>query len=199
LQVRLSVIAAGIAALAVLGCAKPPRETIERAERAVKAAREAGAARYAPESLEAAERALGALEAELKAQEKKGGLSRSYGQTESLALEAAIAAERAEAESRRGREKAMADARALVSRVADELSEARAVLAREAGKDRRAAGAASGLREASALLDRARAELAAGRFAESLEHARSAGDKIDAVRGELRKRTPRQPKTPKTK
>jgi hypothetical protein len=197
LQVKLSVIVAGIAVLAVLGCAKPPRETIERAERSVKAARDAGAALYAPESLEAAERALGALDAELKAQEKKGRLSRSYAQAESLALEAAIAAERAEAESRRGREKAMADARALVARVADELAEARAVLARAAGKDRRAAGAASGLREASALLDRARAELAAGRYAESLDHARSAGEKVDAVRGELRKGSPRPPKAPR--
>jgi hypothetical protein len=193
---RLPIVLAGVFFLAALGCSRPPQGTIEEAGRVIETAKAAGAALYAPESLAAAERAFAALNAELSVQEKKGRLSRSYVQAESLGLEALIAGERAAAEAERGKDLSKGDALSLVGRVTADLQEVEKMVARAVGKNRSAkiADLDAGLREAGALLARARGELDDGRFADSLQHARSAEEKVDAVRSELRKTVPRPPK-----
>jgi hypothetical protein len=192
---------AGVLFVAAFGCARPPQDTIERARGAVAAARTTGAALYAPESLAAAERAIAALETELSAQGAKGKLSRSYVQAESLALEALIAGERASAETERGKEKSKADALALLARVTESLGAAEKMVSRASGKSMGAvsAEASAALRDAGALLARARGALEEGRFAESLENARSAQEKVDAAKIELRKTAARPQKTGRKK
>jgi hypothetical protein len=195
---------AGVLFVAAIGCARPPQETIERAGNAVTKARTAGAALYAPESLASAERAIAALKTELSVQGKKGKLSRSYVQAESLALEALIAGERAAAETERGKEKSKADALALLARVTESLGEAEAMAsgaseASEKNRSAKSAAAGAALRDAGALLARARGALEEGRFAESLENARSAQAKVDAARIELRKTAARPQKAPRKK
>jgi hypothetical protein len=187
----------GALCVAAVGCARPPQDTIERARSAIAAARKSGAALYAPETLAAAERAIAALEAELSAQGKRGRLSRSYVQAESLALEALIAGERAAVEAERGKEKSKVDALSVLAGVTESLREAEAMAARVSGKDLSAKNTEqnAALREARALLARARGAMEEGRFAESLEHSRSAQEKVDAVKRELRKTVSRPQKT----
>jgi hypothetical protein len=196
-----TVLLAGILFAAAAGCARPPQDTIERARDAVATARTAGAALYAPDSLAAAERAIAALETELSAQGEKGKMSRSYVQAESLALEALIAGERAAAESERGKEKSKADALALLARVTESLGAAEKMASRDSGKNRGAvsAGASAALRDAGALLARARGALEEGRFAESLQNATSAQEKVDAAKIELGKTAARPQKTGRKK
>jgi hypothetical protein len=187
---------AGVLLAAAVGCARPPRDTIERAGSAVAKAKASGAALYAPETLAAAERAIAALEAELSVQSKKGRLSRSYVQAESLALEALIAGEKAAVEAERGKEKSKADALSVLAGVTENLREAEAMAARVSGKNPSAKNAErnAALREAGALLARARRAMEEGRFAESLEYSRSAQEMVDAVKRELRKTVSRPQK-----
>lgn len=193
-----AILLGGFFFLAAFGCAKPPRGAIEGAKRAIATARAAGASLYAPESLAAAERAFAALNAELSAQEKKGKLSRSYHQAESLAMEALIAGERAAVEAERGEDRSRGDALSLVARVTADLQEAETIAARASGRSR-GPGLNAALREAGAQLARARDALEDGRFAESLEHARAAQEKVDSVKRELRKAAPPPRKPAKKK
>jgi hypothetical protein len=193
---------AAVVFLAASGCARPPQNTIDGAERAVEAAKAAGAAFYAPESLAAAERAQAALEIELSAQEKRGKLARSYIQAESLALEALIAGERAAAEAEREKEQAKGDTLSIVARVTTALEEAEAMVAQAAekvGNTKRAQPKDSELRgmlrEARALLAQAQRDLEGGRYADSLMKARSAGEKVDAVKRDVRRAIARSSKS----
>ena len=76
-----------LVALVVVGCAKPPQAEIDAAKNAVQAAVSAEAGDYAGESLQEAQDAVAQLEQELKAQEEKFALFRSYKKASELANE----------------------------------------------------------------------------------------------------------------
>lgn len=118
-------------ALVVVGCAKPPQAEIDAAKAAVQTAVSAEAGDYASGSLQAAQDAVAQLDQELKAQEEKFALFRSYKKTSELAAAAKSAAEKAEADAQAGKAQAkqevetmMAEANALVTSVKEMIDKA---------------------------------------------------------------------------
>jgi protein TonB len=118
-------------ALAITGCASPPSRDVSDARAALVQAIADEAVQYAPEPLKAAEEAMSALEAELKAQE--GKWFPSYDKAASLAAAAKVAAEKAGADARAGKEKAAAAA-AAERAAADAIESARKEAVRVGGK-----------------------------------------------------------------
>jgi TonB family protein len=120
-SVRFPAIAVGLA-IAITGCGSPPAPEVDAAKSAVDKAVTDRADRYAPESLKAAQDARTALDAELKAQERKW--VKSYDKTRELAVAAKAAGDKAAADAvaARGRAdaaaaKEKADAAAAAARV----------------------------------------------------------------------------------
>lgn len=118
-------------ALVVVGCAKPPQAEIDAAKAAVQTAVSAEAGDYASGSLQAAQDAVAQLDQELKAQEEKFALFRSYKKTSELAAAAKSAAEKAEADAQAGKAQAkqevetmMTEANALVTSVKEMIDKA---------------------------------------------------------------------------
>jgi trimeric autotransporter adhesin len=93
-------------AIAVLAgaCAQPPTTIVDGAKAALEAAKAAEAGDYAAGALAEAQTAQAALEAELKAQEGKFALTRSYTKTAELAAAAKAAADKAVADAAAGKE-----------------------------------------------------------------------------------------------
>src|SRR6188768_2808665 len=113
-KMRKSGILFGIVLLVMTlnGCAKPPQANIDSAKGAVEAARSADAGTYAQASLRSAEDSLAQLDAELKAQEDKFALFRSYKHADELAASAKAAGEKAEADAKAGKEQKKQEAQA---------------------------------------------------------------------------------------
>jgi len=105
LVARCGAIALGLA-IAVAGCASPPKAEVDAARAALDKAAADGAEKYAADSLKAAQDAKAALDAELKAQEAK--MAKSYDKTRELATAAKAAADKASADAVAGKEKAEA-------------------------------------------------------------------------------------------
>lgn len=114
--------------LVMVGCQKPPQVEIDGAKAALEAARTAEAMDYAPDSLRAAEDATAALDAELKAQEQKFALFRSYKKSKELAAAALAAGEKASADAAAGKEEAKQQAQALITDATTALNDAKALL-----------------------------------------------------------------------
>lgn len=120
-----------LAVLVLVGCAKPPQAEIDEAKGAVQTAVAAEAGDYAGDSLRAAQDAVAQLEQELKAQEEKFALFRSYKKASELAAAAKAAGEKAEADAKAAKEAArqaaesmMAEATALLTEVKEMLDKA---------------------------------------------------------------------------
>lgn len=118
-------------ALVMVGCAKPPQAEIDAAKGAVQSAVSAEAADYAGSSLQAAQDAVAQLDQELKAQEEKFALFRSYKKASELAASAKAAGEKAAADADAGKaaakaecETMMAEAGALVAQVKEMIDKA---------------------------------------------------------------------------
>lgn len=90
----------------VTGCAKPPTEQIEAAEKAVADAQQSGAATYVAEEYTKIEGTLSALKKEVADQDAKFALLRDYGKAEQLAVAAKADAERVRVEAEKKREEA---------------------------------------------------------------------------------------------
>ncbi|HKQ60125.1 MAG TPA: hypothetical protein VJS92_02500 [Candidatus Polarisedimenticolaceae bacterium] len=112
----------------VAGCAKPPQAEIDAAKKAVADAR-AEASEYASQAMSQAEDAVSQLDAELKAQEDKFALFRSYKKATELAATAKAAGERAASEAATAKEQAKNDATDAIGRARTTLSEVQALMA----------------------------------------------------------------------
>lgn len=117
--------------LFMVGCAKPPQPAIDAANAAVEAAKSAEASLYAGDSLRSAEDAVVQLNNELKTQEGKFALFRSYKKSDELAAAAKAAGEKAAADAKAGKEAAkaaasqmMTDAQALLAQAKELLDKA---------------------------------------------------------------------------
>ena len=66
-----------VAAVMIVGCAKPPQSDLDGAKAALAAAEQAEAPKYAPEAWDKAQQAMNAVNAELEAQNAKFALFRS--------------------------------------------------------------------------------------------------------------------------
>jgi hypothetical protein len=96
--------------LLVTGCAKPPTEQIEAAEKAVKEAQQSGAATYTADEYAKLEGTLAALKKEVGDQDGKFALFRDYGKAEQLAASAKADGERVKTEAAKKKEEVKAAA-----------------------------------------------------------------------------------------
>lgn len=125
--------------LIVGGCAKPPSEQLEAAEKAVKDAQQSGANLYAPEEYAKLEGTLSAMKQEAAEQDSKFPLFKDYGKAEQLAASTSTDAARIKTEA--GQKKAEARTAALqAQQVAQEAVSSTLQLVDKApvGKDRAA-------------------------------------------------------------
>jgi len=112
----------------MVGCAKPPQPAVDAANQAVEAAKAAEASDYAPDSLRAAEDAVASLNTELKAQEEKFALFRSYKKAEELAAAAKTAGEQAKTDADTNKEQAKQAATTAIEGLKTALADAKAML-----------------------------------------------------------------------
>ena len=115
-------------ALAAVGCADQPTDAIQAVDQALTDARTSQATDYAAESLTAAEDVRAQLDAELKAQEEKFALFRSYDKAEQLAADAQQAAEQAKNAAVEGRERAHQEASDLIAELRTTVDEVKALV-----------------------------------------------------------------------
>jgi len=182
----LSLVAVGL--LVFAGCGKPPETEIGAADQSLGEARTAQASEYAPESLKAAEDARAQLDAELKAQEDKFALFRSYDKATELAASAKQAADRAKTDAVEGRERAREEASAMIAQLRTSVLEVQQLLdSAPKGKGTEADLAVlrsdlTGVETAIAEMDTAFAE---EQYLESISKAEAAKQSVDAIRGEI--------------
>lgn len=124
-----SVCALVLGLIFVIGCAKPPATAIEAARQALENAKAAQAAEYAPRSLANADNAKTTLDAELKAQEGKFALFRSYKKATEMATAAKTAAEQAVTDANAAKEQARKESEALIAQAKTAIEEAKTMLA----------------------------------------------------------------------
>ncbi len=139
MKMRYTMVPAICTLLLVTGCAKPPTEQIEAAERAIKDAEQSGAATYVADEYAKIEGTLAALKKEVADQDGKFALFRDYGKVEQLAATAKSDAERVKGEAVKKKEEAKAAA-AQAQQVAQDAVKATIALVAQApvGKDRAA-------------------------------------------------------------
>jgi hypothetical protein len=128
-----------LAVVLVAGCAQPPAEQIDAAEKAVAEARQNGAATYTADEYAKLEGTLAALKKEVGEQDAKFALFRDYGKAEQLAASAKADGERVKTEAIKKKEEAKAAA-LQAQQVAQEAVKSTVELVAQApaGKDRAA-------------------------------------------------------------
>ncbi len=117
-----------LALVVMVGCAKPPQEDMNAAKAAIEAAQTAGAGDYAPDSLKAAEDSQASLDAELKTQEGKFALFRSYTKAKELAAATKAAGEKAAEDAKVRKEQVKQEAQTLINEAKTGLTEAEEML-----------------------------------------------------------------------
>jgi len=171
-----------------VGCGKPPAEKIAAADQALGEARTEGAADYAPESLKAAEDARAQLDAELKAQEDKFALFRSYDKAGELAAASEKAAQQAQVDAEEGRKQAREDASQMIAEVRASVLEVQQMLEhapRGKGAEADLAVLRSDLSGVETTLTEMDSAFADEQYKESIAKAESAKQSIDAIRAEI--------------
>jgi hypothetical protein len=156
-----------VLALVIGACAQPPKADIDAARAAVAAAgKNADVVAYAPDTLKSAQDKLAQMETELTA--------KHYDKVKALALDAKATAETAANDAAKGKEKAQADATALIAALKKALPEAskRLAAARQVrGIKLDFAGMTKQLAAAQATVADADKDLADGNFASALQKA----------------------------
>ncbi|MGE0643400.1 MAG: DUF4398 domain-containing protein [Nitrospira sp.] len=94
MQRRISLIPLGMAFAMLAGCADPPTDQIQQAEKALTDARESGASTYSPDEYAKLEGTLDAMRKEVSEQDGKFALFRDYGKAQQLSISAKADSER---------------------------------------------------------------------------------------------------------
>jgi hypothetical protein len=186
-SMRQIVAPLALGVLLVSGCARPPAEQIEAAERAVKEAQQGGAATYAAEEYAKLEGNLAALKKEVADQDGKFALFRDYGKAEQLAASAKAEGERVKTEAAKKKEEAKAAA-LQAQQVAQEVVRSTLDLIAKApvGKDRAALGAIKAEAEAlNALLSQVQTALDKEDYPTAQTQAKAIHEKSQAVSLEI--------------
>ncbi len=165
----------------MVGCAKPPQEKIQAATQSIEQAQQAGASDYAPESLKAAEDSKTALDAELKAQDEKFALFRSYKHAEELADQTKAKGEQAANDAKTRKEQVKAEAQTLINDSKTALTEAKDKLA----KAPKGKGTAADLKALDADLAGAESALTEAESAMNAERFLDAKAKAEAVKSKI--------------
>jgi hypothetical protein len=139
MQSRVSLVAIALTIAVTAGCADPPTEQIQEAEKALKEARESGASTYFPNEYAKLEGTLDALRKEVSEQDAKFALFRDYGKAQQLSVSAKTDSERIKVSTAQKKEEGRAAA-LQAQQVAEEAVKAAEDLAAKApvGKDRAA-------------------------------------------------------------
>lgn len=161
----------------MVGCAKPPQDVINAANSALEAAKPM-ASEYASSSLQAAEDAQAALNAELKAQEAKFALFRSYKKVDELTADLKAKADKAAADAAAGKEQAKNDATTAINDATTAVTDAKAML----DKAPKGKGTAADLEAMKADLAAAESTIADANTAMSSESYKDAKAKADAAK-----------------
>ena len=111
----------------MVGCAKPPQDAINAAMASLDASKPLSS-EYAADSLRSAEDAKAALDAELKAQDAKFALFRSYKKTDELINDLKTKSDKAAADGKAGMELAKNDATTAINDATAALTDAKAQL-----------------------------------------------------------------------
>lgn len=176
-----------LAALLMAGCAKPPQEQIEAAEKAVKEAQLRGAATYSADEYAKLEGTLAALKKEVAEQEGRFALVRDYGKAEQLAASAKADGERVTADAAKKKEEAKAAAH-QAQQVAQEAVKSTLALVAQApvGKDRAALEAIKNDAEAlKASLNQVQLAIDKEDYPAAQTQAKAIHDKSQAVSAEI--------------
>lgn len=128
-----------LCAMLLAGCAKPPAEQIDAAEKALKDAQMSGAATYSAQEYAKLEASVTAMKKEVTDQDGKFALFRDYGKAEQLAVSAKTDSELVKADAVKKKEEAKAGA-LQAQQVAQEAvkSAVELVAGAPVGKDRAA-------------------------------------------------------------
>jgi hypothetical protein len=145
-----------LVAVMASGCSKKPVQDIDAVMQAVQAAAAAEAKEYAPQALARAEDARAQMDAEIKVQDGKFVLFRSYKKSQELAVAAKAAAADAAKQAATAKEQARVDASNLISQAKMVAEETRALLA----KAPRGKGSAADIKAMEADITAAEASLA---------------------------------------
>ena len=174
----VSAVAVGafVAALAA-GCAKPPTPDVDAAKAAIAAAEAAEAATYAADAYKTAQDAQAELETELKAQEEKFALFRSFSRATELAASATTAAEQAEQTAAAEKERIRTETTQLIADAKVALEEAKQLLA----KAPRGKGAQADIAAMTADLATAETSLSEADTALATDHLTDARNKAEAA------------------
>jgi hypothetical protein len=187
MRVHRSLLAI-VALAALVGCAKVPQVEVDAARQAVSAAREAEAQDYAPDALRAAQDAVGKLDAELKVQEDKFALFRSYKVATELANAAKSEGEKAKQAAAAGKEQTKREVETLLAETRTMLTETQDMLASApAGKGSQMDKAAlqADLTGVESSLSEVDAVFASGRYKEAKTKAEAAKRSAEAVRMDI--------------
>ena len=104
------IVPLALGAFLLAGCAKPPTEQIEAADKAVRDAQQSGAATYSAQDFAKLEASLAAMKKEVADQDAKFALLRDYGKVEQLASSAKAEGERVKGDTEKRKEEAKAGA-----------------------------------------------------------------------------------------
>lgn len=173
----------GLAAL-TLACAKEPLPEIEGARNSLQALQTSDAVSYAPQALTDAQDAMALLDAELKAQQDKFAMFRSYDKTTQLAAAAKSTAERGLQQAETAKEEARNQAATMLAELKTNIEEIKTLMAEAPkGKGTQADLAALGsdLQQVEVTLTEADTAFAAGSYREAsakLEAAKQGGERI---------------------
>lgn len=139
MQSRVSLVTIALMIIMTAGCADPPTEQIQEAEKALKDARESGASTYSPDEYAKLEGTLDALRKEVSEQDGKFALFRDYGKAQQLSISAKANSERITVAAAQKKEEGKAAAM-QAQQVAEEAVRATQELVAKApvGKDRAA-------------------------------------------------------------
>lgn len=187
MQIRQTLAPLALAVLLVTGCAKPPTEQIQAAEKAVKEAQQSGAATYTAEEYAKLEGTLAALKKEVGDQDGKFALFRDYGKAEQLAASAKADGQRITTEAAKKKEEAKAAA-LQAQQVAQEGVKSALDLVAKApvGKDRAALEAIKNDAEAlRASLNQVQIALDKEDYPAAQTQAKAIHDKSQAVSAEI--------------
>lgn len=172
----------------MVGCAKPPQEKINAVTAAIEEAQKAGASDYAPEALKAVEDAKAAVDAELKVQEDKFALFRSYKKTEELADAAKAAGEKAAADAKTHKEQVKQEATTLITEAETALGEAKEALKKAPkgkGTQQDLKAMEGDLAGVETALGEAKSSLQAERFIDAKSKAEAAKTTIGNVKSQI--------------
>jgi hypothetical protein len=187
MTIRLNIGLVALALVLVAGCAKPPTDQIDAAEKAVKDAQQSGAATYVAEEYAKIEGTLAALKKEVADQDAKFALLRDYGKAEQLAVVAKADAERVKADADKKREEAKSAA-LQAQQIAQESVKATLDLVAKApaGKDRAALEAIKADAEAlKASLNQVQIAIDKGDYQAAQTQAKAIHEKSTAVSQEI--------------